>query len=421
MLADTVQTMTELKHLDLRKIIAALQTIQEFSLLVETWTPKKFYLDKVRNKKQGFVYYVRYLENGVVIPSHWTTKTNDYKTAEKYAIENRERLLTRYLSREIVKKPYCEMYVILKKYYALNSPYLMSDADRGRVIGEKARTKYHNFIAQCFIPYLKKNGIINLGDIDAPLLSRLRRQLLRGTEKKKAIKPQTIKNYVSCISQIFDNLIADGYAKTNPVKSLVKIKMAEEKMRGCYEITIIKGVFNKAWKSNLFYLLCLVIYTTGMRNSEIERIKVNDLIVVEKLHFIDIQESKTKNGIRLVPLHEFVYRKIMNYVRKTGKTDLIFGNGKRLDYEGANLELARLTKYTPERLEKENITFYSGRHFWKTLMDSEGLGEIEEYFMGHKTSGNVAKRYNHKDRQGKKKLIERTKRVFAILDKHVFR
>jgi hypothetical protein len=37
----------------------------------------------------------------------------------------------------------------------------------------------------------------------------------------------------------------------------------------------------------------------------------------------------------------------------------------------------------------------------KTMMNAGGLGEdIEEYFMGHKTSGDVSKRYNHKGRQG---------------------
>jgi len=122
-----------------------------------------------------------------------------------------------------------------------------------------------------------------------------------------------------------------------------------------------------------------------------------------------------------------VYKKIIAYINKTGKkeNDLIFTNGTRERigsdaYEKANLALAEFTKYSAEKLEKENITFYSGRHFWKTLMDSEKLGDIEEYFMGHKSSGDVAKRYNHKDKQGKKKLLERTKRVFQILNKHIF-
>jgi hypothetical protein len=54
-------------------------------------------------------------------------------------------------------------------------------------------------------------------------------------------------------------------------------------------------------------------------------------------------------------------------------------------------------------------------------MSSEGLGnDIEEYFMGHTVSSDVAKLYNHKDRQGKRKLLEKTKKVFAILDKRIF-
>ena len=38
-----------------------------------------------------------------------------------------------------------------------------------------------------------------------------------------------------------------------------------------------------------------------------------------------------------------------------------------------------------EMLRAENIRFYSGRKFWKTLMASDGLGrDAEEYFMGIK-------------------------------------
>jgi hypothetical protein len=54
-------------------------------------------------------------------------------------------------------------------------------------------------------------------------------------------------------------------------------------------------------------------------------------------------------------------------------------------------------------------------------MNSEGLGDdIEEYFMGHKVSGNVSKNYNHKDKRGREKLIEKAKEAFAVLDKKLF-
>jgi len=424
--------MSNLTQFDLTKIMAALQTIKEYSSYVNNpLTPKRYYLDPVKNKKLGFVWYVRYLDNGIVIPSHWTTGTNDRGVAEKFAIENRERLLTAYYNRNLVKKPYCELYTILRKYYCENSPYLEIDRKRGRLLGDKARVTYHNFITKQFIPYLKKNGIKDFEQIDTPLLSRFQNYLLADKKTKDriihGIKPQTINHYISYISLIFDHLIQEGQTKTNPCKSLICLKIKNEEIRGCYEITSLKGVFNKTWKDQFSYLLCLLIYTTGMRNSEIERLKVNHLLVIDKVHFIDIQESKTKSGIRKVPLHDFVSRKLMAYIRKTGKreNDLIFNTGNRKVlgsriYDKANFELAKFAKYSKEKLERENITFYSGRHFWKTLMDSEGLGEVEEYFMGHKVSADVAKRYNHKDKQGKKKLIERAKKVFQILNRYIF-
>lgn len=118
----------------------------------------------------------------------------------------------------------------------------------------------------------------------------------------------------------------------------------------------------------------------------------------------------------------------MTYIRKTEKkdNDLIFKNEgtKKImskTYELANLNLAGFTKYSPERLLQENITFYSGRHFWKTLMNHGGLGDdVEEYFMGHKVSASVKERYNHKDKRGKKNKLEKAKKIFQILDKYIF-
>ena len=75
-----------------------------------------------------------------------------------------------------------------------------------------------------------------------------------------------------------------------------------------------------------------------------------------------------------------------------------------------------------EELEKENITFYSGRHYWKTLMSAEGLGDdIEEIFMGHKVTSNVAKLYNHFDKRGQDLTVKKARQVFSILDNCIFK
>lgn len=393
---------------------------------------KGFYLVKVKSKAHGFLYYARFIKDGKLVPTKRCTHTNNEEVANRWAIENRDIVFSEYFNRDVVNKRYGDLYVILRKYYARNSPYLEIDIKRGRALSDDSRESYHNFIIHQFIPFLRKEKVKDIAEIDVPLLAKLQNWLLldRRVNGKKipGNKPQTINRNMSIVSLIFDHLLIEGETRENPCKSLICLKNNRENTRGCYEITKLKGAFNKTWENQLPYMLCLLIYTTGMRNSEIERIKANDLILIDKVRFIDIPKSKTKSGIRIVPLHDFVYRKIIAYVRKNKKdnNDFIFKNNnvKYLSseiYDLANLELAKHTGYSKEQLQKENITFYSGRHFWKTLMDSENLGEIEEYFMGHKTSGNVAKRYNHKDKQGKKKLLERARKVFAILDRHIFR
>jgi integrase len=390
--------------------------------------PKGYYLCKVKNKKLGFVFYVRYIKDGKLVPSNYCTHTNDKEAAERFAVENRERILTAYYSKSVKREPQGELYSILKKYYAKNSPYLEVAAKRGRSIAEKSRVTYHNFITKQFIPYLRKEKIKKIVEIDTPFLARFQNHLLAGTRKKQGIKPQTIAHYISYISQVFDHLLIEGHIKTNPCTSLpaLKVQTTDCVVRGCYEIDKLKGVFNKRWNDELSYLLCLIIYTTGMRNGEIERIRVKDIVEIDGCHFIDIPVSKSKNGIRMVPLHDFVYKKLTRYIIKNKKTnnDKVFiADIKTLGskvYDKANFELARFTEYTAEKLEQENITFYSGRHFWKTLMNSENLGEVEEVFIGHKVTQNVAQRYNHRDKQGKKKFLEKTRKVFKILDKRVF-
>jgi hypothetical protein len=54
-------------------------------------------------------------------------------------------------------------------------------------------------------------------------------------------------------------------------------------------------------------------------------------------------------------------------------------------------------------------------------MDSENLGEgAEEFFMGHKVSKDVSKLYNHKDKLGCEKMLEKARRIFDILGRTLF-
>jgi integrase len=383
--------------------------------------PKRYSLIKRPSKKYGYLYYVRYVDNGKLIPSKWNTHTNIISEAEKFAQQNRIRILSEYYARHSAKNEDNKLYSILAEYYNSGSIYLEKDRNRNRTLNEKTRSVYYHFMNKKFIPYLQDNNIKTFEGIDPPVIANFQDYLLaRGT------KPQTINRYFSCINAVFDQLLITGIIKENPLDRIKSLKMGAKStdIRGCHEIDKMKGIFNTQWDDTLSYMLCLMIYSTGMRNSEIEKIRANDIIELDGIHFVDIKESKTNNGIRLVPVHDFVYKKIQRYINQANKQgeDYIFsahgGPNQSTGYNKANGLLAKKLNISEDELEKQGITFYSGRHFWKTLMNSEGLGDdIEEFFMGHKVSGDVAKNYNHKDKQGKEKLLEKAKEVFAILDK----
>ena len=398
------------------------ETIKKLKGINAQVSPKrvfKYYsLQKVKNKRYGFLYYVRYSRNGKMIRSRWNTHTNNLPLAEKFAEENREKILSAY---DASKKPEVvssNLYKILGGYYHKDSLLLADDIKRGRVISEDNRKQYHNFINKTLIPFLKSRGVHTFSDITPPLVSDFQSFLLH-----KGLKNQSVNRNISGIRMAFDLFIRKNMVPENVFRKITSLKIIGEESRGCFDIDLLTGIFSSAWENEFSYLLCLLIYTTGMRNDEIERLCLTDIITIDNYLFIDLTKSKTPNGIRLVPIHPFVYEKLIGYTRRQKKEAgeyIFFKNGKAFHsdiYKDANLALGRELGLTESDLEKENITFYSGRHFWKTLMNANRLDDVEEYFMGHKVSSRVAERYNHRDKQGRKMLAKKAKQVYSILEK----
>jgi integrase len=380
---------------------------------------KGFNLVKRESKKHGFLYYVRYWYDGRMLPSKWCTHTNNLADAENFALKNKAYLITKYLERR--EKIY--FYKIFSDYFKKDSEYYINEVRRNRKLSDHHRQVYDNVMNNYFIPYLKEKKINALEKIDAELICAFQDHLL-----SKGLKPQTINDYISGIKKVFTHLCAKGKLTNDPfnnVRSLVVTK-EDKTVTGCHEIEKLKSVFTSGpWSDKLSYLLCLLVYSTGMRNSEIEGLKVEDLTNIEGRAFLDIKESKTRNGIRLVPLHNFVKDRLTEYIMENKRDGYIFTkNGNPLQsyiYKNANIDLAKKIGVTENEIKDQNIKFYSGRHFWKTLMNSENLGDdIEEIFMGHRVSSDVAKRYNHKDKQGKSSKMEKVKKAFDILDKTLF-
>jgi integrase len=373
---------------------------------------KGFNLVKRENKKNGFLFYVRYSHEGKMLPSKWNTHTKIREEAERFARDNRDRLVDRYL-REHNKRGF----ELFERFYEKDSKFLACEEKRNRPLSDTTRRNYHSVITERFVPFMKSRHIKCYENAGVKEISDFQDYYLA-----EGIKPQTVNDYLKAVRRIYTYLIRKGHINENPCLNLrnIPVSQRDKKERGCYELKKIKGVFEKKWSDRKLYLLCLLIYTTGMRNCEIGKIRMKDIINIEGCRFVDIKESKTENGVRLAPLHERVYRKLKEYAAGKSFEEQVFTNCTSTTFAKANHELARILKMG-ETAEEQNITFYSGRHFWKTLMNSQGLGEeVEEIFMGHKVSNDVAKLYNHRDKQGKKHMVKKAKQVFFILERQLF-
>jgi integrase len=372
----------------------------------------------LRHGKKGQTYYVRYFLNNEMIPSQWSTKTGNYGEAAVFAAKNKEKIITQYINRKEGKT----LYSILRNYYAEDSPYLTIDAARGRRISETSRKILHGFIVNTFIPFLLENKIKTFQEIKPLVINRFQNFLLM----EKGLLPQSINRQTGGIKLIFSHLYMTGIIEQNIMKDIAPLRAITNQTRGCHSIDKLSGIFKNKWKDQKSYLLCSLIYSAGLRNNEIKNLKVKNILKKGPLYFLNIENSKTINGIRMVPLHHKVTETLNEWIEERHLLDddyLFVKSANQRLYRAAkkaNRLLGSLLNKKSEELENENITFYSGRHFYKTMLNSHNLGDIEELFMGHSVGNGVKERYNHKNKRGENELLKEAGRAIEIIDKLLF-
>lgn len=332
-------------------------------------------------------------------------------------------LIPKILNRYFKRKAAEDLYLVLRGYYKKDSPYLAIDTARGRKINETSRQILHGFIINTFIPFLRENKIKTFEGIKPAVMGSFQNYLLI----EKRLLPQSINRQISGIKSIFSHLFMSGIIERNIMKDIVPLRTVNSKIRGCYSLEDPEGIFKEQWKDKKSYLLCSLIYSAGLRNSEIQNLKVKDFIVRENIDFLSITKSKTNAGIRLIPLHPKIREIAKDWIdeNKLSCEDYLFVENENQRIfkaaKKANIFMGALLGKTAHELAAENITFYSGRHFYKTMLNLYNLGDIEELFMGHKVNKQVSERYNHKDKRGERELLREAKKAIEIIDKSLFR
>jgi integrase len=193
-----------------------------------------------------------------------------------------------------------EFYKMLEDYYTPNSKYLKDDYANGKkIIVKKNRIEYNGVIKTYFIPYFEKEKINSIQEITRTIYSNLKIYLQEVKNKKgKKLTKKSITNYLMILNRILqyherNEIIAKlPYSKGGGIipppqgeetNSKKPNTLPTDNLKGIFEITIKST--DKRENTLLYYALSLIGLTTGMRDSEIGRIKFTDIIYVKEANY----------------------------------------------------------------------------------------------------------------------------------------
>jgi integrase len=347
-------------------------------------TERRYYLVKRPSKKSGFIYQLKVIdpETKKILPTKFSTGTNDLNTAIQWAEKNIKSCLANYHGK-------CEL-SLLDSYYSDTNACFQYEKYDGRKLSPEVMKSRQGFMSNHIVKFLQSQNVRYLSQITPIHIRELKNYLT--TEKH--LKPQTINynmnSFKKCLAVFKDmGKITTDFSTCS---FIVKGSKKAVKSRGIYSIDALKGVFNQQWESGLSKLLCMVIYFTGIRNSELLRMRFNDIEKIQDVYFLNVNGTKSKNAKRKVPIHPMLYTALENYVKENGIENgkLIFDGVYNDTFRKASFDMGSVMGFNEKQLIEKGICFYSGRHTMKRLLkvgNGEKVGDvgihIQEMLMGH--------------------------------------
>jgi integrase len=220
------------------------------------------------------------------------------------------------------------------------------------------------------------------------------KQILEITERNnfELLNNKTINKHKNNLSEFCKYLITyKKVMKYNPFSNLEDLKTTESK-KEIFDIVEIQRMFNdneffdNEDKDFLKIALC-----TGLRVKEISNIKKKDI----KNNIISIKDSKTKSGIRQIPIHSIIQDlEVFKNMKNLKEEDFIFYGGKTSDSisKKLNRKIKNFTNDNP------NKTLHSLRgNFVSLLYKNKTFIPILKKLVGHTQKQDVTFYVYNKD------------------------
>ncbi len=259
-----------------------------------------------------------------------------------------------------------------------------------------------------FLNFLYKLNVFNLNEIDYFLL----REYLVELHKKK-YSARSVNRALSTLRSFFNFLQNEGYIKENPL-FLINYQKVGKRLPVYLHSEEIEELLNVPNKNTPLgfrnFLIIEILYSTGIRVSELINIKIKDINFEDMVIKIFGKGSKERYALFGVVLKNAIL-KYLKYFRmellqnKTNDYLLLNKNGNQLTDRGIRLIIDNIVKRSGI---KKNISPHTIRHTFATHMLNNGADlKIVQELLGH-SNLSTTQIYTHVSNIYLKKIYEET-------------
>lgn len=275
--------------------------------------------------------------------------------------------------------------------------------------------------------FAEEEGVVQVANLDGDFFEAYKR-----SRYEEGLKNSTINRELTTFRIMFNLAIKRGLVESNPVKGVKQLKedssftrfrtgdeirrmvdsgrYTDEQIKEARRYRYLtqeelKRLLEMAKDSEIHAFIAVAAYT-GMRFSEIRRLKWNDVdFVSQKILARGYKGSQTEvESARHIPIHPALID-ILQQHRQEGSSAWLFSdeNGERHPKDFYYWRLQKLTDGT----EFEGVRFHTFRHSFASNLAIKGVDQrlIDEW-MGHQTE-EMRKRYQHLFPEAQRKEISR--------------
>ncbi|KGQ34662.1 site-specific tyrosine recombinase XerC [Gallibacterium genomosp. 2] len=205
--------------------------------------------------------------------------------------------------------------------------------------------------------------------------------------KEKGLSYASLKKVRSLINQLFAHAIINEWTDKSYGQYLKMGKNIPVKPHK----TFTRQQINKLWQCTATNTdLALILLYSGMRVGELLQLQRGEINLKQK--YFNITTSKTKAGIRIIPIHPRILPIVERRLEKKHKYLFVDDNNQPLTYAKAATQFAKAMLAI-----RAKHTTHDCRHTVATLLDAAGANKVaRDRLLGHASSNVGDSVYTHK-------------------------